>query len=49
LGDWEDIEHKTLTSLESDIKDNPAYGKAKRFLKRPTQTPTVPDAGSPPG
>src|SRR5437868_7127994 len=28
LGDWEDIEHKALTSLESELKDNPAYGKA---------------------
>jgi len=32
LGDWEDIEHKTLTSLEGN-----AYGSVALFLKRPRQ------------
>ncbi|HKI32026.1 MAG TPA: hypothetical protein VKA46_09160 [Gemmataceae bacterium] len=49
LGDWEDIEHKTLNSLESEAKDNPAYGKAVKFLKRPIRTPIAPVADLPPG
>jgi hypothetical protein len=34
LGEWEDIEHKTLRCLEGD---HPAYGSATTFLKRPAK------------
>jgi hypothetical protein len=35
LGDWEDIEHKSLASLEAEPGGEPAYGKAICFMKRP--------------
>jgi hypothetical protein len=33
LGDWEDIEHKTLANLEGD-EISPAYGRAIQIMKR---------------
>jgi hypothetical protein len=35
LGDWEDIEHQILASLEEQQGAAPAYGKVTRLLKRP--------------
>jgi hypothetical protein len=34
LGDWEDIEHKTLSCLEGSEENAPGYGKVAKFLKR---------------
>jgi hypothetical protein len=33
LGDWEDIEHESLSAVEGEL-----YGQVKRFLKRKTKT-----------
>ena len=33
LGDWEDIEHETLVSLESDV-----YGRPTKVMKRPRES-----------
>ena len=41
LGEWEDIEHMTLASLEG--KD-PAYGMPVKFLKRRSAVPDVQSA-----
>ena len=41
LGDWEDIEHQTLASLEERPGAAPAYGKVARILKRPWGKPTT--------
>jgi hypothetical protein len=39
LGDWEDIEHKRLASLEGG-SDHSAYGKVAQVLKRPRPQPS---------
>lgn len=34
LGDWEDIEHKTLTNMEGEQSGEPGYGRVAKILKR---------------
>jgi hypothetical protein len=51
LGDWEDIEHKTLACLEGREGGAPAYGKVARALKRRRNLErqgTGPEAPGPP-
>jgi hypothetical protein len=44
LGDWEDIEHRTLAALEGEPATKPAYGKVVCYMKRPLPQPTAPAA-----
>ena len=39
LGEWEDIEHKTLASLEAGEGDAEGYGKVARILRRKRPSP----------
>jgi hypothetical protein len=41
LGDWEDIEHKTLACLEAGEGEAIGYGKVARILRRKRQPPST--------
>jgi hypothetical protein len=48
LGDWEDIEHKTLAGLEAGETDASGYGKVARILRRKRRPAATPEQQSAP-
>jgi hypothetical protein len=46
IGDWEDIEHKLLSSLEDKPDTRSAYGKSAHYMKRPRKAPAATAAPS---